>query len=111
MTYPTEISPTVKHYPIEQIGASWAFDRAAMYAAHGSFVWQVQKAIADARFDMLNLMLEKDMVPVADRDRIIVRVELSRECVSREASPDGRPIALPDNLHTAVTAMAWGWRS
>ena len=103
-TFATEVSPAKKVYPIERLGASYALDQAEVALRSDGTLWVLQQAIARARVQMLQKMIQADLKPVNGRDRCTIRVELERSVIAG-FDYDG-PIDVPPFAHHLI-AMQW----
>lgn len=98
------ISPTKTVYPIQRVAMSAVFDEAELAMCSNGALWQLQRAIAEGRFQMLQKMLEADMYPIPGRDSLRVVLQMERSCL-----PIDHGLAdVPETFSHYVTATTFG---
>lgn len=96
-TIPT--TPEVVNYPIKRVAGVCVNSETSMSP---SLLWRMQQAVAEAKFNLLHLMLEEGYVPVSD-DKVEWHVEVKtyveRRAVDGEATED-KWLSVPVHLDT-----------
>lgn len=94
-----------KTYPIKTVAAMFIDSRNRVTT---DLMWRLQQGFADAKFKIMQMMLDEDMVPVNDAEfdwEIVVRGRVSSRAIDSEAT-DGNWIELPLNMHHFTVAKS-----
>lgn len=97
-------SPTKTVYPIQRVAMSAVFDEAELAMRSNGALWQLQRAIAEGRFQMLQKMLEACMYPIPGRDTLRVVLQMERSCLPI----DHGLVDVPETFSHYVTATTFG---